>query len=45
MTKSIRSIARILADKQMHLGILVEAAFVLGLAGGAMLICILFSLG
>jgi hypothetical protein len=41
----LRPLALVLRDTRMHLGIAAEAAFVLGLAGGAMLICILFSLG
>jgi hypothetical protein len=45
MKKGLRSIALVLRDTQMHLGILVEAAFVLALVGAGSLICILFSLG
>ncbi len=45
MMKILGPLASVLRDTRMHLGILAEAAFVLGLAGGAMVICILFSLG
>jgi hypothetical protein len=45
MTRMIRRAKRVLGDKEMHLGILVETAFVLALLGAGSLICALFSLG